>query len=237
MIEDITQFVGIGLAGTLLSAWRAIPILGVVFLADLLFRRRINARFQCGLWLLVLARLVLPISFPSPLSVSEFADRTAERTIDRLLEPAPEPKPEFEVATFKRWNGEMLSVPVLPEGVNAEVRERAMAFAAGVHAKRLLVRNRTPETIPPSREFDEDFIVYPLLWIWAFVSMMIVAVELFKFCRFAKTLKLCPKIIEPAILETIAINRIGERIVSVLPKLPTSMDNPLQFPITHRVHS
>lgn len=150
MIENITEFVGIGLAGTILAAWRAVPIVGVVLLIDLLFRRSIKARFQCGLWLLVLARLVLPISVPSPLGLSELTDRTAQRTVDHLFEPAPEPKPEFDVITFPRWGGEMMSVPVLPKDVTDELRSRATAFAAEVHAKRMLERDITPEAIPPA---------------------------------------------------------------------------------------
>lgn len=35
MIENLTQFVGIGLVGTILAAWRAVPILCVVLLIDL----------------------------------------------------------------------------------------------------------------------------------------------------------------------------------------------------------
>ena len=204
MIEIITGFVGIGLGCTILAAWRAVPILGVVLLIDVFFRRRIKARFQCGLWLLILARLVLPISFPSHLSIAELADRTAKQTVDRFLEPAPEPKPEFDVATFIRWGGEMVSVPVLPEGVTEEVRSRATAFAAEVHAKRILERSKTQEAIPPSQEFNQDIVAYLLIWTWAIVSLMIIGVGLFKFFRFANTLKCCPKITEPSILAATA---------------------------------
>lgn len=203
MIENLTQFVAIGLVGTILAAWRAVPILGVVLMIDLLFRRRIKARFQCGLWLLVLARLVLPVSVSSPLGLSELSDRTAQRTLDSLLEPAPEPKPEFDVITFPLWGGEMVSVPVLPKDVKVEVRSRANAFAAEVHAKRMLQqaeRKKTPEAIPPAQEFNEDIVAYPLIWTWAIVSLLIIALGLFKFFRFAKHVKRCPRITEPAIL-------------------------------------
>ena len=204
MIENITQFVGIGLVGTVLAAWRAVPIVGVILLIDLLFRRRIKARFRCGLWLLVVARLVLPISVPSPLGISELSDWTAQRTVDRLFEPAPEPKPEFDVATFRVWGGETVSVPVLPEGVTEEVRSRANAFAAEVHAKRLLGKGKTPEAIRPSQEFNEEIVAYTIIWTWAIVSLMIIGTGLFKFFRFANTLKCCPKITEPKILAAVA---------------------------------
>ena len=62
MIVTISDVIGIGFFCVLLAAWHAVPLLGAVLLIDLLFRRRITARLQCLLWMLVLARLVLPFS-------------------------------------------------------------------------------------------------------------------------------------------------------------------------------
>ena len=52
-----------------LAAWRALPLLCIVLLADLLLRRRIAARFHCLLWMIVAARLLCPFSVESSLSL------------------------------------------------------------------------------------------------------------------------------------------------------------------------
>ena len=208
MIETISQCIGIGLVCALFAAWRAIPLLGAVLLIDLLFRRRIKARLKCFLWMLVLARLMLPFSVSSPLSTTELADNAGMSIADRLLGTETKPKPEFEVTTFQLFSGEWVSLPVLPDEASADERSRAEAFAASVHADRMAERNNvnstTASTIPATEPFNEDLILYPLVWGWAVVLLAMVSMEFIKYRRFALHLRRCTPITEPSIVDAVA---------------------------------
>ncbi len=46
MIE-FEELLSVGLDWVLLGAWRALPLIGIVLVIDLLLRRRIAARFHC----------------------------------------------------------------------------------------------------------------------------------------------------------------------------------------------
>lgn len=207
MIVTISEVIGIGFFCVLLAAWRAVPLLGAVLLIDLLFRRRITARLQCLLWMLVLARLVLPFSISSPLSTADLADSALSRTAGRLFDTEPEPKPEFEVVTFPLSSGEWVSRPVLSDEATADERSRAEIFAAEVHAKRMAERNNVPSAMPPpetSVEFDAELIVYPLVWGWAIVLLITISVEFTKYWRFACHLRCCPKVTDRSVLDSVA---------------------------------
>ena len=204
MIEHITQYVGIGFVCALLAAWRTVPLLVTILLMDRFFCRRIPARMQCFLWMLVLARLVLPFSVSSPLSTTKLADKAAMQAADRLFAIEPETKPEFDVATFELANGDWVSMPDLPDNTSADERARAEVFAADLHAKRMSERNNVRPTAAPSESFNEELILYPLIWGWAIVLLIIVSLEFVKYWRFAYHLKRCPQITDPSILNAVA---------------------------------
>jgi beta-lactamase regulating signal transducer with metallopeptidase domain len=50
--------------------WQASLVIGIVFLLDLLLRRRARAALRCALWLLVLVKLFLPPSLALPTGIS-----------------------------------------------------------------------------------------------------------------------------------------------------------------------
>lgn len=52
-----------------IAAWRALPLLCLVLVFDLLFKRRIAARFHCLLWMIVALRMLAPFSVESSLSL------------------------------------------------------------------------------------------------------------------------------------------------------------------------
>ena len=68
-----------GLAWVCIAAWRALPLLCIVLVFDLLLRRRIAARFHCLLWMIVAARMLCPFSVESSLSL--------HRTLQGSLQP------------------------------------------------------------------------------------------------------------------------------------------------------
>ncbi|KAA5539467.1 peptidase M56 [Roseiconus nitratireducens] len=57
-----------------LAAWKSIPVFLLIFLISGLFRKRIPAAVQCLLWMIVVARLLIPFSVASPYSVSSAVD-------------------------------------------------------------------------------------------------------------------------------------------------------------------
>ena len=51
------------------TTWQAAVIAGIILLAQLLLRRRLSPAWRCGLWFLLLARLLMPMAPRSALSV------------------------------------------------------------------------------------------------------------------------------------------------------------------------
>lgn len=54
---------------TWVAAWRAVPLMVIVLIVEGVVRRRMAPKFYCLLWMIVLLRLVLPVSATSSLSL------------------------------------------------------------------------------------------------------------------------------------------------------------------------
>lgn len=67
---DATEIVFNGLLWVFLAAWRALPVFASVLVLTMMLRRRIPASHHCMLWMLVVVRLLLPVSVASPLALS-----------------------------------------------------------------------------------------------------------------------------------------------------------------------
>lgn len=81
-----------GLGLLLLAAWRAVPLLAIALLVDVIFARRIAPKCQALLWTLVVVRLLLPISLPSSWSLHGPLDRlVANRSDDPTAQAEPSP--------------------------------------------------------------------------------------------------------------------------------------------------
>jgi len=70
----------------------------VVLLAQWLFRKQLSPRWRCALWLLVVTRLLLPISFSSAASIFNLFPRATPRlaagsAVPEVKTPQPEPSP------------------------------------------------------------------------------------------------------------------------------------------------
>jgi len=79
------------------ASWQAAALAILVLAAQVIFRKKLSARWRYALWLLVLARLALPVSPPSPLNIFNYArlDQLADQTAARLAAPPrPIPAPE-----------------------------------------------------------------------------------------------------------------------------------------------
>ena len=73
------------------ASWQAAALAILVLAAQTVFRKKLSARWRYALWLLVVARLALPVSPPSPMSIFNYArlDRLAGKTFSRQVEPPP----------------------------------------------------------------------------------------------------------------------------------------------------
>ena len=73
------------------ASWQAAVLAILVLAAQAIFRKKLSPRWRYALWLLVVARLALPVSPPSPMSIFNYArlDRLAGKTLARLAETPP----------------------------------------------------------------------------------------------------------------------------------------------------
>ena len=77
-----------GFDWTLRTTWSASILIGLVFLLQWLLRDKLAPRWRYALWLVVLVRLVVPITPESAVSLFNFAKVEAKRSeISRTIEP------------------------------------------------------------------------------------------------------------------------------------------------------
>ncbi|NND98159.1 MAG: hypothetical protein HKN47_12600 [Pirellulaceae bacterium] len=116
MIETSIEWICSGFSWTVLAAWRALPILLVVLVIDLVLSRRIAPRFHCLLWMLVIARLMCPISVESNWSLQQSTDRVIAST--GLLANDTEmahSDPTVSLFTYQADDGSEVTI-VIPDG-------------------------------------------------------------------------------------------------------------------------
>lgn len=112
MIDQLGEVVVDGLYWVCLAAWRTVPVFVVVMLLSIVLRKRVPPRFLCWLWLLVIVRLLVPVSIPSSMAISDVVDKSAMS----LLAPGEEhmaSETEFDVFTYRDQNGQSVSVAML----------------------------------------------------------------------------------------------------------------------------
>ena len=136
-----------------LASWRALPVFLVVASLSLLLRRHVPARAVCLLWLLVIARFLMPVSVGSQVAMSNWIDRSVVAlTSDSSATDAN--KDEFDTFTFVLDDGESVTMALLPPEATTE--EQA---AANAKAQRLaeVESNRRPAAVVPQRGMTGEF--------------------------------------------------------------------------------
>lgn len=109
MIDELNEGIAMAMYWSGLAAWRTLPIFAVVLTLDHVLRKRIPARYLSVLWMIVVARLLLPVSVSSPLALSGAADNAFETAFHFPQEPELADL-EFDTFTFQDQNGETLTV-------------------------------------------------------------------------------------------------------------------------------
>ena len=140
MIETCIELLADAICYTAYGAWRALPLLAVVFLIDLTLRRRFAARFHCLLWAFVMIRMLSPVSAPSSLSIQGHHDRAGEAALAKLEavladdEPVHQPSQlKLDTFTFEK-NGKTITLPILPSDATDEYRAEAAAYIAKLNS-------------------------------------------------------------------------------------------------------
>ncbi len=118
----------------LLASWRVLPVFAVVAIVTFVIRNRVPARYLCWLWVIVLTRLLLPVSVPSVIAISSIADAPAQSLFSSHQET--ESKPEgFTTYTYDDDEGKPVTIAVLPDDATAEQRTKADAYVSKMTAE------------------------------------------------------------------------------------------------------
>jgi beta-lactamase regulating signal transducer with metallopeptidase domain/Tol biopolymer transport system component len=175
-------------AWVLQASWQASVLILLVLLAQGLFGRWLTARGRAVLWLLVLTRLLLPVSPGSVVSLFNFA------------------KPEAAAPVVVRWfrqEGRQERMPnVLSAGVEAPANPTPSTSEAGPPPATAIARTSTPW---PARAEPRR---WPLaMGLWGLGGLVLGARLLWRNGRFAWQLRRCREATDPALLDVLAACR------------------------------
>ena len=130
MQEFLTNY---PLPSLLKASWQAAVLILLVLAAQWAFGRRLSPRWRYGLWLLVVARLALPWTIPSPISVFNLLSYSKASAAVASLRVNPEPPGSIAPASRSSPGG---TAPGHGSGNvrgrNAGVRPEPVAPAAGL---------------------------------------------------------------------------------------------------------
>ncbi|TWU39388.1 M56 family metallopeptidase [Novipirellula artificiosorum] len=136
MIDQIAELCCEVLALVFLASWRTLPIFLLVAVLTLVIRKRVPARYLCWLWLIVIARLLLPWSVESTVAISSVADKPSQTLISSEEEVAVDSR-GFDTFTYEDNHGESVTVALLPADATAEEQAEADAYVAKITAEEL----------------------------------------------------------------------------------------------------
>lgn len=190
MIPDLLELGADGLYLLLVAAWRALPLLLIVSLLDLGLRRRLAPRYHAFLWSLVVIRLVLPVSLPSPWSLHGPLDQL----VGSLLEvPASQTKP-LPAMIPSPSALHISDVPVAPRAA--------------------------PAWQPPARQGVawHQILLATLVGLWAVVAAGLLLRSLVAHVRFGWRLRRCRELCDGDLIDTV-LRECDRLRVSRRPKL------------------
>jgi beta-lactamase regulating signal transducer with metallopeptidase domain len=136
MIEQMPELCLQLLYYVFLASWRVVPVFVVVAIATLVLRNRVPARYLCWLWLIVVARLLLPVSATSVMSISSVVDAPVQALLAGG-ENVGYDRVEFSTYSYEDADGTPITVAQLPDGATAEQQAEADAYVAEINAQEL----------------------------------------------------------------------------------------------------
>ncbi|MEM9643916.1 MAG: M56 family metallopeptidase [Planctomycetota bacterium] len=148
MIDQIAEPFFAWISFALLAGWRTVPVFIVVAIATLVIRNRAPARYLCWLWIIVIARLFLPVSATSSLSISSLGDAS----VLALLESPPPPEPTdrgFDLFTYEGEDGKPITIAMHHDDATPEERARADAYVAELMSDQQALRLESESQTSP----------------------------------------------------------------------------------------
>lgn len=210
-----------GLAWTCLGIWCALPFLGVVLLFEMLFRRRIAARFHCFLWLLVAARMMLPISFESPFSLNggvEAMFALAQESLDEHGEGNVSNDTEYDVFTYVNNDGQQRTLHqakspdrtvdyLSPADASVPLKDAYSDDEPGPYAAAV--------TVPTPSLSWEEWLTYGVGAVWGLVTLALLFRGTFQSLRFRhrlrQTVEVASQDVVDQVLRVCDVLRVGRR--------------------------
>jgi len=176
------------------ASLQAALLVPVILLAQWLLRHRLSARWRFALWWLLILRLLLPVSFASPLSIFNYVQPQVNLAGLQFSPPAAAEEvtvaPNVVGEATAAGSADMESPPIavsLPTGVPQAVQPVEPSPATP------LVANESAETLKPApgaREFDAGDHLIPLVWAtWFLVVLALIGVVTFQSIAFARRLR------------------------------------------------
>ena len=170
MIDQVIEHVANAIFIAFLASWRTLPVFIVVAAFAHLVRKKVPARYLCWLWVIVIARLLLPWSIESTFAISSVVDRPAQAFLsgdDEVVDSGG-----FDTFRYEDEDGETLTVALLPANATAEEQAKADAYVAKIKAEEKIASSSTPTM--NHNESGEQFIVRlePLLFILCYLLVV-----------------------------------------------------------------
>lgn len=150
MIDQIFEPCAQWIYFAMLASWRALPVFAIVAFLSIVLRKRVPARYLCWLWLVVIARLLLPVSVESRVAISAVADKPMQTLISGEQEVQSESS-GFDTFTYEDDDGKSVTVALLPPGATAEEQAAADAVVAQITAEEVALR----ESAVAGQEFNQ----------------------------------------------------------------------------------
>ena len=174
----------------------------VVLAAQWLFRKQLTPRWRCSLWLLVVARLLLPVSFGTAVSIFNLLPRWTERA-DRSLAPT---RPSFiadrgtESATASQAPPRVTqSIPARPQlSEPAKVPDNPVSDGVSLLAG---PRPATPAYHPPYQKLSWAGLLF---WSWLAGAFGLAGYVVISSLRLARTFSGLRPLTDPVVLAVFA---------------------------------
>lgn len=207
-----------GLVWTCMAAWKAAPVCLVVFLLTSLFRNRLPARVHCLLWLVVIARLLLPVSIESPIAIDSGINRVMATL---FVNKSSAGGSEFETFTFQNEEGESTVFRMASLPVDATVEERKQAESEVVVFEATSIEHAV---IPSgdqvynivddqsvALEVAFDLVMYTIIWGWLTGVLVLGCRGSFAYVRFAGRLRQCSIVEDQTVVDQVlrACDQVG----------------------------
>lgn len=196
-----------GVAWVCIAAWRALPLLCIVLVFDLLLRRRIAARFHCLLWMVVAARMLCPFSVESSLSLHGNLLTTLEAVgFSNSQTHAPHPldaqnlEIDADTYTFQNETGDAVTVtqPRPTEDLHQDSRFKNAAAYSSPQSHALV--SDAGEPAP----FDPEILLFcGIAGIWLIVACILLIRGVVQSLRFSRQLRRSRLITEQSVIDEV----------------------------------